>query len=226
MKKNEMKLPKAVLWDMDGTLIDSEKYWFEIETELAANHGVTWSEELAQRMVGNSMEDSAKLMRKVGVNVTLDEFLEFCNVRMIEKVKKHAPYRPGALETLQLLKENDIPCALVTMSYRPFAQAFIDSVPKDTFAVTVTGDMVKNGKPHPDPYLLAIELLNKKGYDINAKDCVAVEDSIPGATSAVAAGVKTIGIPLFSPIETMDTITIWKTLAGVTLEDFSELLNA
>jgi len=184
-------LPAAVLWDMDGTLVDTEPYWIQAEHLLVERHGGTWSEEHALALVGNDLMDSARYIREHGPvplepEAIVDELLEF----VVAHLSRHVPWRPGARELLTALGQAGVPCALVTMSWTALAEAFLASVPPDTFDVVVTGDRVSRGKPHADPYLAAVELL-----EVDAGRCVAIEDSPTGAASATAAGVPTLVVP-------------------------------
>ncbi|MGV2480446.1 UNVERIFIED_CONTAM: HAD family hydrolase, partial [Salmonella enterica subsp. enterica serovar Weltevreden] len=97
------------------------------------------------------------------------------------------PFRPGALELLEELREAGIPCVMVTMSYRSLAEAVIAACPPGSFAGLVAGDDVAAGKPDPEPYLAGAALL---GGD--PSECVALADSRPGLASAVAAGTVAV----------------------------------
>ena len=115
--------------------------------------------------------------------------------RVNEQLRDAVPWRPGVLDLLASLRAAQIPCAIVTMSYRSQAQVVADGAPAGTFAHLVTGDEVTHGKPHPEPYLVAAELLGAR-----PQDCVAIEDSGPGITSALASGARTLGVPAEVPV--------------------------
>jgi HAD superfamily hydrolase (TIGR01509 family) len=183
--------PAAVLWDMDGTMVDTEPYWIEAEYALVAEHGGTWSDAHAHALVGNALLTSAEYIRRHGgVDLEPVQIVERLLDHVVERVRRHVPWRPGALELLGELRDHGVPCALVTMSWAPLAAAVTAWLPEDTFAAVVTGDQVTHGKPHPEPYLLAARLL---GVDV--EKCVAIEDSVTGLTSAEAAGVRTVAVP-------------------------------
>ncbi len=188
----------AVLWDMDGTIVDTEPYWIGAEIDLATEHGGTWDETLAVELVGNSLETSAELLReRAGIRGTDAEIVDELLSRVVRRVREEGvPWRPGALDLLAQLRAADIPCALVTMSWRALADVIVGALPADTFAAVVTGDQVTNGKPHPEPYLRAAREL---GVDIAA--CVAIEDSIPGLASAEASGARVLAVPAVQRIE-------------------------
>ncbi|MGH3457292.1 HAD family hydrolase [Aeromicrobium sp.] len=180
----------AVLWDLDGTLIDSEPLWMAREHELAEAHGTTWTQEDGLALVGNSLIESGHyIKRRLGSDLTPEEIVEFLVVRLADALHREIPWRPGARELVTALDTLGMPQALVTMSYGPIARPVAHALP---FAAVVTGDHVEHGKPHPEPYLRAAELLG-----VDAADCLAIEDSGTGATSANAAGCKVLVVPHF-----------------------------
>lgn len=193
------QLPAAVLWDMDGTLVDTEPYWIHGEHALVEAYGGTWSEEYAHELVGNDLMVSAEFIRANSpVTLTPVEIIEELLGHVIRQVKEHVPWRPGARELLFALGEAGVPCALVTMSWRSLAEAVVDALPEGTFTALITGDEVEHGKPHPEPYLAAARAL---GVDL--ADCVAIEDSPTGVRSAVDAGVPTLAVPHVVPVPRM-----------------------
>ena len=190
-KRRAVAPPAAVLWDMDGTIVDTEPYWIECEYALVAEFGGHWDQEKAHSMVGNDLRVSAAILRdQGGVDLPIDDIVNRLLDGVIERVQRRVPWRPGARDTLTALRKADIPCALVTMSWQRFADAVVKSLPPGSFQVVITGDQVTNGKPHPEPYLAAAKALGVK-----PKDCVAIEDSPTGVRSAVAAGCRTYAIP-------------------------------
>ncbi len=186
----------AVLWDMDGTLVDTEPYWIREEYALAEKYGGTWSEEHALQLVGNDLLESGLYIREhMGIDREPAEIVEELLDGVIAQIAVEVPWRPGAVELLADLRARDVPCALVTMSYRRFVAPVLDALPAGTFSAVVTGDAVARGKPYPDPYLKAARLL---GADPAA--CLAIEDSNTGARSAVAAGCTVLCVPNHVPI--------------------------
>jgi HAD superfamily hydrolase (TIGR01509 family) len=181
----------AVLWDMDGTLVDTEPYWMRAESELVAAHGGTWTEADARAVVGFDLLDSAAYLQRVGgVDMDPVAIVELMMDRVIEQMADDPPWQPGAVALLDALRDAGIPCVLVTMSWRRLATAVVDLLPPGTFAGAVVGDEVPRGKPHPDPYLAAAGLL---GVEPGA--CIALEDSPTGARSAQAAGCRVVAVP-------------------------------
>ncbi|MFC8921736.1 HAD family hydrolase [Cellulosimicrobium sp. NPDC057127] len=190
-------LPAAVLWDMDGTLVDTEPYWIAAEHELVEAHGGTWTHEDAMQLVGNPLLTSAQILRdRGGVDLPVEEIVRYLLGRVIEQVQVEVPWQPGARELLGQLRDAGVPCALVTMSYRELAGPVAALAPDDAFAVLVCGDEVERGKPDPEPYLVAAERL---GVDVTR--CVAIEDSPAGIASARASGAATLGVEAVVPVE-------------------------
>ncbi len=186
----------AVLWDMDGTLVDTEPYWTVAEIALAERHGGRWTHEQSLQVVGFDLLDAARLMRaQMGITVEPERMVEELLDAVIEQVEREVPWREGARELLASLRAADVPCALVTMSYARFVKPILAALPPDTFAAVVTGDVVDRGKPHPEPYLAAA-----RDLDVLASECLAIEDSDTGTRSAVAAGCTVLVAPLHVPV--------------------------
>ena len=153
--------PAAVLWDLDGTLVDTEPYWIECEYELVEAHGGTWSEEHAHAIVGSDLRESARYIREHGdVDLPIDEIVNQLLDGVIARVRRNVPWRPGARDLLAQLRTEKVPCALVTMSWRRLADAVVGELPRGSFAATIVGDEVRRGKPHPEPYLAAARALD------------------------------------------------------------------
>lgn len=204
--------PAAVLWDMDGTLIDTEPYWMAEEGDLVVAAGGTWAHEDAVDLVGNSLLDSARIiLERTPVTGTPEEVVHRLLDGVVRRTRAHLPWRPGARELLEELGSDGIPCALVTMSWTPLAEVLLEALPQGTFGAVVTGDLVTHGKPHPEPYLRAAELLG-----VDPRDCIAVEDSGTGVRSATAAGVPTVAVPHVVPIPETPGMVTADTLAGMT----------
>ena len=215
-------LPAAVLWDMDGTLVDTESYWIAEEHALVEAHGGVWTAEHASQLVGNDlMVSAAYILAHSPVELTPVEIVNELLDGVVARVREHVPWRPGALELLESLVAQGVPCALVTMSWESLATAVVENLPKDSFAIVVTGDVVLHGKPHPEPYLHAARLL---GVDLSV--CIAIEDSPPGVASAVAAGIPTIAVPHHVPVpETVGAVQL-STLVGLAPWDLLPLFRS
>lgn len=215
-------MPDAVLWDMDGTLVDTEPYWISAETDLVESFGHTWTYEDAMRLVGAGLWDSAEVLRAHGVDMSADDIVSHLTETVMARITAQGvPFRPGALELLNGLRAAGVRLALVTMSVRSMAQHVVDRMEDDPFEVLVTGEEVSRPKPHPDPYLMAAESL---GVDV--RRCVAIEDSRTGLASAVSAGTVAIAVPHAVSIAESEEHVVWPTLAGRTPEDIGALFAA
>lgn len=218
-RPGEGALPAAVLWDMDGTLVDTEPSWWAAEKALVAAHGGTWTDEQAQGLVGNQLEVSAEVLRSEGgVDLGVREIIDTLAASVIAELRRDPRWQPGALELLTALRERAVPCALVTMSWRSIADAMLERLPEDTFDVVVTGDVCERGKPDPEPYARALAALG-----VAPEDCVALEDSPTGLASAEAAGLSTLAIPHVVALAPARGRTVLSTLAGVAPEDLLRL---
>jgi HAD superfamily hydrolase (TIGR01509 family) len=188
--------PAAVLWDMDGTLVDTEPYWIESEFELVEKYGGTWSHEHALNLVGNDLIESGRYIREhAGIDLEPAEIVEELLDRVVARVEQRVPWQPGAVELLAELRSNGVRCALVTMSYRRFVAPILAGLPEGTFEVLVTGDAVTQGKPHPEPYEKAAAILG-----VDPASTLAIEDSNTGARSAEAAGCTVLVVPNHVPV--------------------------
>lgn len=215
------QLPAAVLWDMDGTLIDSEPYWMKSEGAFARANNGNWTEQDGLSLVGMSLYDSSKIIKeKVGSDLEPEQIIEQLTDEVAAQLKQEILWRPGAKELLELLRKKKVKTALVTMSMHRMAKQVADSIGFDAFDVIVAGDDVMHGKPHPEAYLKAAELLGVK-----PEDCVAFEDSISGLRSAEAAGTKAVGIKNIVEIPAQPGRILWSTLEGVTLSDLRRLFK-
>jgi beta-phosphoglucomutase-like phosphatase (HAD superfamily) len=211
--------PAAVLWDMDGTLVDTEPYWFDVEFELVAEFGGAWTEADARSLVGFDLLDSAHELRTRGsVDLEPVDVVERMLDGVIRRVADALPWRPGASELLAGCATAGIPCVLVTMSWRRLADAVIASAPHGSFVTSITGDEVSNGKPHPEPYLAAAAALG-----LAPADCVAIEDSPTGVASALAAGCATLGVPHVVPVAAAPGLALVDSLVGIEVDHLRRL---
>lgn len=212
-------LPAAVLWDMDGTIVDTEPYRMRAETELVAEFGGVWTHDDGMLLVGSGLWNSAAILQSRGVELSPDDIVARLTDRVQEQLAEHGiPWRPGSCELLHELKAAGVPTALVTMSVERMARQIIDLIDFPAFDVVVAGDMVANSKPHPDPYLVAADRLG-----VDPAQCIAIEDSVPGAASAVAAGTITVAVPHQIDLPESVFYTRWPTLDGRTIHDIAAL---
>ncbi|MFJ2369754.1 HAD family hydrolase [Microbacterium sp. NPDC087665] len=216
------KQPRAVLWDMDGTVVDTEPYWMAAETRLVESFGGSWSHEDALQLVGSGLIDSAIILQNAGVKMEAEAIVSHLTDSVQESLRTDGvPFRPGARELLFELKAAGIPTALVTMSLRRMALSVVDLIDFPAFDLVVAGDDVDNPKPHPEPYLQAAALL-----DIDIADAIVIEDSPTGVRAGIASGAVTLGVPHIVSLDDLGAHALWPTLAGRSTADLIELLDS
>ena len=208
-----MTRPAAVLWDLDGTLIDSESIWIQVEQDLVANYGGVWTHKQGIAQVGHHVSETALELQAAGVDLPVDRIIAVLTAGVLGKMAQPL-WRPGAEALLTAVHQAGIPCALVTSSPRAIAEAVVRAAPAGAFTQVISGSDVVNPKPHPEPYLLAVELLHA-----DAKRVVAIEDSVTGIASAQAAGLNVIAVPFMTPIEPDHVWRHWDTLVARNLSD-------
>jgi HAD superfamily hydrolase (TIGR01509 family) len=211
--------PKAVLWDLDGTIIDSEPYWLISERRLVESFGGEWSEADGLSLVGSGLKNAAAFLNRRGVDMPIDDIVDQMVAEVNEMVDREIPWRPGARELIESIREAGIPQVMVTMSYRSSALAIADVL--GVFEDLITGDAVTHPKPHPEPYQLGAAAVGA-----SAHECVALEDSGPGAQSAVAAGCATIAVPLHIALPESPEYTLWHSLVGRDASHIAEVFGA
>ncbi len=196
---------EAVLFDMDGTLVDSEKVWDIGLAELAARYGGALSAAARASMVGTSMADSMEILHADIGQPWRDpvDSVTWLEARVFELFGDGLVWRPGARELLAEVRAAGVPTALVTATRRNLVEVALLTIGAANFDIVVCGDEVDETKPHPAPYRNAATLL---GAD--PAGCVAIEDSPTGVASARAAGCVVVAVP--SEVDLSD-------LAGVTL---------
>ena len=209
--------PAAVLWDMDGTLVDTEPYWIATEFALAEEFGGTWSHELALQLVGNDLLESGRFIREhMGLPLTPEQIVDRLLDGVVAQVEQSVPWRPGPWSCWSSCARQGVRCALVTMSYERFVAPILAALPAGTFRVVVTGDQVTRGKPDPEPYLSAARLLG-----VDPADCIAIEDSNTGCRSAESAGCTVIAVPNHVHIDDGERRIFVESLSQVSVADLA-----
>jgi len=213
---------QAVLWDLDGTLVDTEPSWIAAEYRLVESFGSSWDDERAHALVGNPLLVSAAYLREHGgVELPLSEIVDRLLAEVVADVRREVVWRPGVRRLLAELRAARVPCAMVTMSYQDLARTVADRLPAGTFATLVTGDQVSNGKPDPEAYLTAAARLG-----VEPSRCLAIEDSPAGVASAEAAGCVVLAVQNQVPLADAPGRTVLDDLATVSLGDLAALVTA
>jgi HAD superfamily hydrolase (TIGR01509 family) len=214
-------LPAAVLWDMDGTIIDTEPLWMAAEDALVTSHGGTWTHADGLSLVGSDLLESAVFLRERGnIPMTPPQIVEHMVGEVLKGVADGVTWQPGVFELLTELRELGVPQALVTMSYRSLAEAVVRQLPDGLFGAVVTGDEVTHGKPHPEPYLTAARELG-----VDPAGCVVIEDSPRGAASGLAAGALVLSIPNAVAAVPEPGLVVIDSLAGTRAKDLLALFE-
>jgi HAD superfamily hydrolase (TIGR01509 family) len=210
------RLPlQAVLFDMDGTLVDTERLWWEA-VERVAGRALTEADQ--PEVLGRPVEHTAAWLATTTGTPAAD-LAAALHREFAVRVRAGVVPRPGALDLLDALAREGVPTALVTASPRTVADTVLAALGASRFAVSVTADDTEHTKPAPDPYLAACRAL---GVDPAA--CVAVEDTQTGVTSAEAAGCPVLAVPSLAPIEAAPGRTVLAGLEGVTPSRLRALL--
>jgi HAD superfamily hydrolase (TIGR01509 family) len=216
----------AVLWDMDGLMVDSEPLWTLAETELAADLGGLWSDEVKAAVVGTRLDVAVPLILTwFGVDPTPEQVLTTSDrllQRMVQLFGGDLPLLPGVQSLLQRLDDEGVPMALVSSSYRVLVDAVL-AHGLGPFALTLAGDEVGHGKPSPEPYLTATARL---GAD--PARCVVLEDSPSGVASGEAAGCAVVAVPSVPGVGLTPgpRRLVLPTLAATVPEDLRALVRA
>lgn len=183
--------PAAILFDHDGTLVDTEPVWAAAKVALTAEFGGTWTEQDTLDCLGLSMQFTLDRLRERGVNLPDEEI----NDRLVAKVhetlaQQPVEFLPGIERFLSEVRDAQIPAAVVTNATTSVARRTATAAPEGTFSVVIGNDETTHPKPNPQPYLLAAERLG-----VDPTQCVALEDSPSGVRSATAAGMRVIVVP-------------------------------
>ena len=211
--------PAAVLFDMDGTLVDSEGLWLQAEEAVMRELGSRWSSADQAHCLGGPVERVAEYMiERSGALVPVDEVGTMLLDEMEHRLRATPLlWRPGARELLLECRASGLPTALVSASWKRLIDAVAEHIQEDlriaAFDVVVAGDDVQQSKPHPDPYLMAARLLG-----VHPEDCLAIEDSPTGVRSAAAAGCRVVAVPHIAEVRE-DGVAIIDTLVDRSLDD-------
>ncbi|MFF3248518.1 HAD family hydrolase [Streptomyces sp. NPDC002870] len=213
---------QAVFLDMDGTLVDTEGFWWDAEVEVFADLGHELDEAWRDVVVGGPMTRSAGyLIAATGADITLAELTVLLNDRFEDRIGRGVPLMPGAARLLAELAAHEVPTALVSASHRRIIDRVLASLGPQHFALSVAGDEVSRTKPHPDPYLLAA-----RGLGAQPARCAVIEDTATGVAAAEAAGCRVVAVPSVAPIAPGNGRVVVRSLEEVDLGFLRTLITA
>ena len=205
----------AILFDMDGTLIDSEPLWLKAEIEVMAEVGCHWDEQDQINCLGGPAERTERYMQERSQNIKpYGYFINRLHEVMRARITNELDLIPNALSLLKECKDAGIKTALVTASSRDLMTIVLKRFPPRTFDVVVSGDDVEKSKPDPAPYLLAAKQLS-----VDILKCLVLEDSLTGVQSGLSSGAKVIGIPHLVQMSEHPNLRVISSLDEITLSD-------
>ncbi|GHD73946.1 HAD family phosphatase [Streptomyces goshikiensis] len=212
---------QAVLLDMDGTLVDTEGFWWEIEVDVFGELGHRLDEAWRDVVVGGPMTRSAAfLIESTGAAITLMELSVLLNERFEARIADQVPLMPGAERLLAELARHNVPTALVSASHRRVIDRVLRALGPERFALSVAGDEVPRTKPHPDPYLIAARTLGA-----HPSRCAVIEDTATGVAAAEAAGCRVVAVPSVGVIPPAPGRTVVRSLEDVDLTFLRSLIT-
>ena len=204
----------AVLFDMDGLLVDSEPVWFEVEAAAVEALGGTWAPEHQAALIGGTIDASCRYMiEHTGADISVDDLSDQLIGEMVRRFRAELPIHAGALELVDAVRAAGVLTGLVSSSYRVLVDAALDRLGRHRFDVSVAGDEVGRGKPDPEPYRTACEQLG-----MAPESTVVLEDAISGVLSAEAAGCVVVAVPSVAPIEMTARRAVVARIADISLE--------
>jgi HAD superfamily hydrolase (TIGR01509 family) len=192
-----MRRAAAVLFDMDGLLVDSEPLWYDVEAAAIERLGGVWGPEHQVALIGGTMDASCRYMiEHTGADISVAELTDQLIAEMVRRFRLDLPIHAGALELVDAVRAAGVATGLVSSSYRVLVDAALDRIGRDRFDVSVAGDEVSRGKPDPEPFHTACERLG-----VAPQDTVVLEDAASGVAAAEAAGCVVVAVPSVAPIE-------------------------
>ena len=219
-----MTKPKALLLDLDGTLLESERLWLIAEQQVMERYGYAWTLADQHHCLGGPLERVSNYMEVKSNGSGRSEIIgnELLNAVAELFTTEPLEWRPGAEDLVVQAHQLQIPTVIVTASWRSLLDTVMTRMSESvgTFSHSIAGDEVKNSKPHPEPYLCAAISVG-----VAIEDCLAIEDSPTGTQSAVSAGARVIAVEHMTPIDVAGAVIV-RTLAGQDVESLWKLVNS
>jgi HAD superfamily hydrolase (TIGR01509 family) len=211
---------QAVFFDMDGTLVDTEPYWLESETELMARYGYAWTSDDQRHCLGGPLPRVGRYMHELAHAEDPEFFVEELVSLVSSKFSHSLNFMPGARELLNEIKSLGVPMGLVSASPRVLVDATLSNIGSDVFSVSISSNDVRNSKPDPESYLTAASQLN-----VDISKSLILEDSLTGISSARASGAWVLAIPHIVEVEAGPRTRVVDSLVDLSLAKISSLFT-
>ncbi len=211
--------PAAVLWDFDGTLVDTEEHWEDVERGLARELGGELAPDYHQHSIGGPISAMATLIRDAsGTDRPVAELEDELWARASARLQGGPiPWMPGVAGLVDALRAAGVPQGLVSSGHRVYLDVLLGRLDPQPFGVVVAGDEVTHNKPHPDGYLRAAQALG-----VRVQDCLVIEDSRTGVAAGLAAGSVVLAVPTVHVFADAAGLVVVPTLAGLGVEGVRE----